>query len=47
MEPVVYHGYTLTNKILFKEVIGTVEQHAFEVTQSGLVLMGLDGGHCR
>lgn len=47
MEPVVYHGYTLTNKILFKEVIATVEQHAFEVTLSGLVLMGLDVGHCR
>lgn len=31
MEPVVYHGYTLTTKILFKEVITTVEQHAFEV----------------
>lgn len=32
MEPVVYHGYTLTTKILFKDVITTVEQHAFEVT---------------
>lgn len=31
MEPVVYHGYTLTTKILFKDVISTVEQHAFEV----------------
>ncbi|RXM98905.1 1-phosphatidylinositol 4,5-bisphosphate phosphodiesterase zeta-1 [Acipenser ruthenus] len=29
-EPVVYHGYTLTSKILFKEVIATIEQHAFE-----------------
>lgn len=42
-EPVVYHGYTLTNKILFKEVIATVEQHAFEVTLSGA---GLDGTWC-
>uniref|UniRef100_A0A3Q1ETW5 Phosphoinositide phospholipase C n=1 Tax=Acanthochromis polyacanthus TaxID=80966 RepID=A0A3Q1ETW5_9TELE len=25
MEPVVYHGYTLTSKILFKDVIATVE----------------------
>lgn len=47
MEPVVYHGYTLTNKILFKEVITTVEQHAFEVILSELVLMGLDSGCCR
>lgn len=31
MEPIVYHGYTLTSKILFKDVIATVEQHAFEV----------------
>lgn len=32
MEPLVYHGHTLTTKILFKDVIQTVEQHAFEVT---------------
>lgn len=31
MEPVVYHGYTLTTKILFRDVITTVEQHAFVV----------------
>lgn len=31
MEPIVYHGYTLTTKILFKDVVATVEQHAFEV----------------
>lgn len=30
MEPVVRHG-PLTTKILFKDVITTVEQHAFEV----------------
>lgn len=33
MEPVVYHGYTLTTKIFFKDVITTVAQHAFEVTE--------------
>ncbi|KAG7231121.1 hypothetical protein INR49_027161, partial [Caranx melampygus] len=32
MEPVVYHGYTLTTKIFFKDVITTVAQHAFEKT---------------
>lgn len=47
MEPVVYHGYTLTNKILFKEVITTVEQHAFEVMLLKLVLMGPDVGSVR
>lgn len=32
MEPVVYHGYTLTTKIHFRDVANTVEQHAFQVT---------------
>lgn len=47
MEPVVYHGYTLTTKILFKEVITTVEQHAFEVMLLELVSMGPDIGRFR
>uniref|UniRef100_A0A8D3ADW3 Phosphoinositide phospholipase C n=1 Tax=Scophthalmus maximus TaxID=52904 RepID=A0A8D3ADW3_SCOMX len=38
MEPVVYHGYTLTTKILFKDVIKTVEQHAFEVSAFPVIL---------
>uniref|UniRef100_H3BYG3 Phosphoinositide phospholipase C n=1 Tax=Tetraodon nigroviridis TaxID=99883 RepID=H3BYG3_TETNG len=38
MEPVVYHGYTLTTKILFKEVITTVEQHAFEKSPYPVIL---------
>ncbi|XP_014861485.1 PREDICTED: 1-phosphatidylinositol 4,5-bisphosphate phosphodiesterase zeta-1-like isoform X2 [Poecilia mexicana] len=37
-EPVVYHGYTLTTKILFKDVIRTVEQHAFEVSAYPVIL---------
>lgn len=37
MEPIVYHGYTLTTKILFKDVITTVAQHAFEVTANSLL----------
>ncbi|XP_068595707.1 1-phosphatidylinositol 4,5-bisphosphate phosphodiesterase zeta-1-like [Brachionichthys hirsutus] len=44
MEPVVYHGYTLTNKILFRDVITTVEQHAFEVS-SYPVILSLEN-HC-
>lgn len=36
-EPVVYHGHTLTSKILFKDVITTVGQHAFEVTACSLL----------
>ncbi|XP_061826272.1 1-phosphatidylinositol 4,5-bisphosphate phosphodiesterase zeta-1-like [Nerophis lumbriciformis] len=38
MEPVVYHGYTLTTKILFKDVITTVDQHAFEVSVYPVIL---------
>jgi len=26
-EPVVYHGYTLTSKILFKDVITAIAEH--------------------
>ena len=32
-EPVVYHGHTLTSKILFKDVIEAVNKHAFEVSE--------------
>lgn len=28
-EPVVYHGHTLTSKILFKDVIQTIKDHGF------------------
>ncbi|XP_077939014.1 1-phosphatidylinositol 4,5-bisphosphate phosphodiesterase zeta-1-like [Gasterosteus aculeatus] len=38
MEPIVYHGYTLTTKILFKDVIATVKQHAFEVSAYPVIL---------
>ncbi|XP_034540927.1 1-phosphatidylinositol 4,5-bisphosphate phosphodiesterase zeta-1-like isoform X1 [Notolabrus celidotus] len=38
MEPVVYHGYTLTTKILFRDVVTTVEQHAFEVSAYPVIL---------
>uniref|UniRef100_A0A3P9HCK0 Phosphoinositide phospholipase C n=1 Tax=Oryzias latipes TaxID=8090 RepID=A0A3P9HCK0_ORYLA len=38
MEPIVYHGYTLTTKILFKDVITTVAQHAFEVSPYPVIL---------
>ncbi|KAM9807850.1 1-phosphatidylinositol 4,5-bisphosphate phosphodiesterase zeta-1-like [Neosynchiropus ocellatus] len=38
MEPVVFHGHTLTTKILFKDVISTVEEHAFEVSPYPVIL---------
>lgn len=30
-EPVIYHGYTLTSKILFKDVIAAIKEYAFKV----------------
>ena len=32
-EPIVYHGHTLTSKILFKDVIEAVNKYAFEVSE--------------
>jgi len=29
-EPVIYHGHTLTSKILFKDAVETIEEYAFE-----------------
>lgn len=30
-EPIVYHGHTLTSKILFRDVILTLKEYAFKV----------------
>lgn len=30
-EPIVYHGHTLTSKILFKDVVATLKEYAFKV----------------
>ncbi|XP_034047726.1 1-phosphatidylinositol 4,5-bisphosphate phosphodiesterase zeta-1-like [Thalassophryne amazonica] len=38
LEPVVFHGHTLTNKLLFKDIITTVSQHAFEVSAYPVIL---------
>ncbi|KAJ8002601.1 hypothetical protein DPEC_G00160590 [Dallia pectoralis] len=37
-EPIVYHGHTLTSKIFFKDIILTIEQHAFEVSPFPVIL---------
>ncbi|XP_066561835.1 1-phosphatidylinositol 4,5-bisphosphate phosphodiesterase zeta-1-like [Amia ocellicauda] len=37
-EPIVYHGHTLTSKIFFKDVIETVEHHAFMVSPYPVIL---------
>ncbi|XP_035161593.1 1-phosphatidylinositol 4,5-bisphosphate phosphodiesterase delta-4 isoform X7 [Callithrix jacchus] len=37
-EPVVYHGHTLTSRILFKDVVTTVAQYAFQTSDYPVVL---------
>ncbi|XP_056144389.1 1-phosphatidylinositol 4,5-bisphosphate phosphodiesterase delta-3-A [Lampris incognitus] len=37
-EPVIYHGHTLTSKVLFKEVIETIAQYAFKTSPYPLIL---------
>ncbi|XP_055264049.1 1-phosphatidylinositol 4,5-bisphosphate phosphodiesterase delta-3 isoform X2 [Moschus berezovskii] len=37
-EPVIYHGHTLTSKILFRDVIQAVREHAFTVSPYPVIL---------
>uniref|UniRef100_A0A7N5ZSK0 Phosphoinositide phospholipase C n=1 Tax=Anabas testudineus TaxID=64144 RepID=A0A7N5ZSK0_ANATE len=37
-EPIVYHGHTLTSKILFKDVISTVKEYAFKASDFPVIL---------
>ncbi|KXJ09691.1 Inactive phospholipase C-like protein 2 [Exaiptasia diaphana] len=37
-EPVIYHGHTLTSKILFKDAVETIEEYAFEASPYPLIL---------
>ncbi|XP_029067434.1 1-phosphatidylinositol 4,5-bisphosphate phosphodiesterase delta-3 [Monodon monoceros] len=37
-EPVIYHGHTLTSKILFRDVIQTVRDHAFTLSPYPVIL---------
>ncbi|XP_017505055.3 1-phosphatidylinositol 4,5-bisphosphate phosphodiesterase delta-4 isoform X1 [Manis javanica] len=43
-EPIVYHGHTLTSRILFKDVMATVAQYAFQ-TSDYPVILSLEN-HC-
>ncbi|RVE61586.1 hypothetical protein OJAV_G00172320 [Oryzias javanicus] len=43
-EPVIYHGYTLTSKILFKDAIQAIKEYAFK-TSSYPVILSLEN-HC-
>ncbi|KAM5171923.1 1-phosphatidylinositol 4,5-bisphosphate phosphodiesterase zeta-1 [Mantella aurantiaca] len=43
-EPIVYHGFTLTSKILFKSVVYVIDKYAFMASQYPLVLSLED--HC-
>ena len=37
-EPIIYHGYTLTSKIKFKNVIEIIGRYAFETSEYPLIL---------
>ncbi|XP_067825232.1 1-phosphatidylinositol 4,5-bisphosphate phosphodiesterase delta-3-like isoform X3 [Heptranchias perlo] len=37
-EPIIYHGYTLTSKILFKDVVTTIRDYAFTVSLYPVIL---------
>ncbi|XP_077500323.1 1-phosphatidylinositol 4,5-bisphosphate phosphodiesterase delta-1-like isoform X4 [Amblyomma americanum] len=37
-EPIVYHGYTLTSKILFRDVLESVKLYAFQESQYPVIL---------
>ncbi|XP_055734961.1 1-phosphatidylinositol 4,5-bisphosphate phosphodiesterase delta-4-like [Salvelinus fontinalis] len=37
-EPVVYHGHTFTSKILFRDVITTLAEYAFQVSEFPVIL---------
>ncbi|KAL3841874.1 hypothetical protein ACJMK2_019969 [Sinanodonta woodiana] len=37
-EPVIYHGHTLTSKIIFKDVIQAINQYAFKTSQYPVIL---------
>uniref|UniRef100_A0A8C2MQ05 Phosphoinositide phospholipase C n=1 Tax=Cricetulus griseus TaxID=10029 RepID=A0A8C2MQ05_CRIGR len=37
-EPIVYHGHTLTSRILFKDVVATIAQYAFQSSDYPFIL---------
>ncbi|XP_052403752.1 1-phosphatidylinositol 4,5-bisphosphate phosphodiesterase delta-1 isoform X1 [Carassius gibelio] len=37
-EPVIYHGYTLTSKVLFKDVIEAIQEYAFKTSEYPVIL---------
>ncbi|XP_070783955.1 1-phosphatidylinositol 4,5-bisphosphate phosphodiesterase delta-1a isoform X1 [Enoplosus armatus] len=43
-EPVIYHGYTLTSKVLFRDVIKAIKEYAFK-TSDYPVILSLEN-HC-
>ncbi|XP_064187111.1 1-phosphatidylinositol 4,5-bisphosphate phosphodiesterase delta-1a isoform X2 [Anguilla rostrata] len=44
-EPIIYHGYTLTSKILFKDVIKAIKEYAFKTSEYPVIL-SLEN-HCK
>ncbi|KAG9347768.1 hypothetical protein JZ751_003783 [Albula glossodonta] len=44
-EPIIYHGYTLTSKVLFKDVIKAIKEYAFKTSEYPVIL-SLEN-HCK
>eukprot|EP00063_Salmo_salar_P063971 XP_014038806.1 PREDICTED: 1-phosphatidylinositol 4,5-bisphosphate phosphodiesterase delta-3-like [Salmo salar] len=37
-EPIIYHGHTLTSKVLFKDVIKAIKEYAFKTSEYPVIL---------
>ena len=37
-EPIIYHGHTLTSKILFRDVVVAIRDHAFKASPYPVIL---------
>ncbi|XP_012671580.2 1-phosphatidylinositol 4,5-bisphosphate phosphodiesterase delta-1a isoform X2 [Clupea harengus] len=37
-EPIIYHGYTLTSKILFKDIIKAIKEYAFKTSEYPVII---------
>ncbi|TSK98412.1 1-phosphatidylinositol 4,5-bisphosphate phosphodiesterase delta-1 [Bagarius yarrelli] len=37
-EPIIYHGYTLTSKVLFRDVIKAIKEYAFKASEYPVIL---------
>lgn len=45
-EPIIYHGYTITSKVLFRDVIKAIKDYAFKVRGLFLISLFYGGFRC-